>query len=164
MISIKQLKPFLWENERDFGDGFTLIELMVVIAIVGLLASIGIPVYSNSIEKAKITKAIGDIYVLEKEIIAYASSNDRYPGSLTDINRGKLKDPWGNSYRYTNIEAVKGLGKLRKDRFLVPLNSDFDLYSAGKDGKTQAPLTAAASHDDIIRASNGDYVGIASAY
>jgi general secretion pathway protein G len=55
-------------------------------------------------------------------------------------------------------------GKWRKDRFLVPLNSDYDLYSMGKDGCTVAPITAKASHDDILRANNGSYVGLASKY
>ena len=47
---------------------------------------------------------------------------------------------------------------------MVPINSDFDLYSMGKDGKSQTPLTAKASHDDIIFANNGEYVGRASEY
>lgn len=51
--------------------------------------------------------------------------------------------------------------KPRKDRFLVPINSDYDLYSMGKDGESVAPLTAAKSRDDIVRAANGTYVGLA---
>ena len=58
----------------------------------------------------------------------------------------------------------KGKGKMRKDRFLVPINSDFDLYSMGKDGKSSPPLTASASRDDIIRANDGAYVGPAEGY
>jgi general secretion pathway protein G len=54
--------------------------------------------------------------------------------------------------------------KLRKDRFLVPLNTDFDLYSMGQDEDSKAPLTAEASHDDIIRANNGGFVGLAHKY
>lgn len=50
----------------------------------------------------------------------------------------------------------------RKDRFLVPINSDFDLYSMGKDRETVAPLTAKKSHDDIVRANDGAFVGLAS--
>ncbi len=50
----------------------------------------------------------------------------------------------------------------RKDRFLVPINCDFDLYSVGPDGESKIPLTAKQSHDDIIRAGDGAYVGVAS--
>ena len=46
---------------------------------------------------------------------------------------------------------------------MVPINEFFDLYSMGADGKSVSPLTAQASHDDIIRAYDGQYVGIASA-
>ena len=59
---------------------------------------------------------------------------------------------------------MKGNGKARKDRFLVPLNSDYDLYSKGKDGKSSSPITASDSQDDVIRASDGSYVGLASQF
>jgi general secretion pathway protein G len=57
-----------------------------------------------------------------------------------------------------------GKEKQRKDRFLHPLNMDYDLYSMGEDGKSSAPLTAKASHDDIIRANDGQYIGVAANY
>ena len=46
----------------------------------------------------------------------------------------------------------------------MPLNSDFDLYSMGPDGQTATPLTAKASRDDIVRANNGGFIGVASDY
>lgn len=49
----------------------------------------------------------------------------------------------------------------RMDRFLHPINSDYDLYSMGKDGETVLPLTARQSHDDVIRANDGSFVGLA---
>jgi general secretion pathway protein G len=52
----------------------------------------------------------------------------------------------------------------RKDRFLVPINSTYDLYSMGADGKSVLPLTAKHSHDDIIRANDGTYIGVAELY
>ncbi|HRC45374.1 MAG TPA: hypothetical protein PLT27_15085, partial [Nitrospira sp.] len=52
-------------------------------------------------------------------------------------------------------------GKPRKDRFLHPINSDYDLYSMGKDGESVEPLTAQKSHDDVIRANDGGFVGLA---
>ncbi len=56
------------------------------------------------------------------------------------------------------------MGQVRRDRFLVPINSDFDLYSIGKDGGSQAPFTAMDSRDDIVRANDGGYVGLASGF
>ena len=59
---------------------------------------------------------------------------------------------------------TKGGGKARKDHFLHPINTDFDLYSMGPDGKSTAPLTAKISQDDIIRANDGGFVGLAAHY
>lgn len=72
----------------------------------------------------------------------------------------------GQPYQYLKFTLNKNgkinPGKVRKDRFLVPLNSDYDLYSMGPDGDSKPPLTAAASRDDILRAADGAYVGVAS--
>ena len=90
-----------------------------------------------------------------------------YPQSLADVDGedfSQVLDPWGNPYQYLNIAQGGPGGKVRKDKFLVPLNTDFDLYSMGRDGESLAPLTAKASHDDIIRANNGGYVGLAVDY
>lgn len=56
------------------------------------------------------------------------------------------------------------MGQVRKDRNLVPLNTDYDLFSAGPNGQWMPPITASVSRDDIIRADNGAYVGQASDY
>ncbi|MBW1997286.1 MAG: prepilin-type N-terminal cleavage/methylation domain-containing protein [Deltaproteobacteria bacterium] len=142
--------------------GFTLIELLVVIAIIATLAGIAIPVYSNQIQKAKIFKAISDIKILQTEINTYKEDN-QLPASLDDIGRGGLMDPWGNPYKYANHDLIKP-GKRRKFHGTVPLNSDYDLFSTGEDGKYKAPLTAKVSRDDIIRADDGGYIGLASEY
>ena len=86
------------------------------------------------------------------------------PNSLAQIGYGSLMDPWGNPYQYLNHSTHRGLGQDRKDRFLVPLNSDYDLYSMGKDGQSSPPITAKNSLDDTIRASDGAYVGLASQF
>lgn len=54
------------------------------------------------------------------------------------------------------------MASVRKDRFLVPINSDYDLYSVGADDKTRPQLQDRVSRDDIIRASNGAYFGRAA--
>jgi general secretion pathway protein G len=54
-----------------------------------------------------------------------------------------------------------GVGGARKDRFLVPINSDFDVYSMGKNLDSVAPLNPPKSQDDVIRASDGGFYGLA---
>jgi general secretion pathway protein G len=151
-------------SRKEVIAGFTLVELLVVIAMLGTLSGIAIPAYSRYIDKARITKATAEIIDLQKAIMLYEIEHDTLPDSLDDIGRGNLLDPWGNAYQYLNFATVKGKGKMRKDRWLVPINDLYDLYSMGKDGMTATPLTAAVSHDDIVRANNGRYIGLASEF
>ncbi|HNK13786.1 MAG TPA: hypothetical protein PLZ20_04450, partial [Nitrospira sp.] len=65
------------------------------------------------------------------------------------------------AYAAGNGSGNASKGKPRKDRFLHPINSDYDLYSMGKDGESVEPLTAKKSHDDVIRANDGSFVGLA---
>ena len=139
---------------KKLPGGFTLIELMVVIAILGTITGIAIPAYQGYIEKARIAKAIAEIATIQGEIAAYELVEGKFPDTLTDIGRGNLLDPWENNYQYLNFANIAGVGKMRKDRFMVPLNTDYDLYSMGKDGETAAPLTSEASHDDVLTFDN----------
>ena len=144
--------------------GMTLIELVVVVAIVGTLAMLGIPRYLSALQKAQNLKAIGDITILQGEIDVYVAVNDRVPMTLWEIGRDVLLDPWGNPYQFLSFTDVHGKGKMRKDRFVVPLNTTYDLYSMGPDGETTAPLTSKAAQDDIVRANDGAFIGLASEY
>lgn len=144
--------------------GFTLIEIMIAIAIIGVLASIAMPSYQDYKEKAKVTQAITDIATISVKIEAYWQDARVYPSSLADVGVIGMLDPWGNAYRYLDLTKTGSIGKARKDRNLVPLNSDFDLYSSGKDGSSAGPLTAAQSKDDVIRANDGKFIDLASKY
>ncbi len=135
-------------------------------AIISTLAGIAVPLYFDTTERARIIKAVADIRVLEKEIGVFEVNNGRLPDSLDEIGRETLRDPWGEEYEYLNFSTLGngGRSRMRKDRFLVPLNSTYDLYSQGKDGESRAPLTARESRDDVVRANDGAYIGLASDY
>jgi general secretion pathway protein G len=144
--------------------GFTVIEIMLAVAIIGVTAVVALPAYANYRERVRIAQAVTDIKGVEAQIKSYSLDNRALPNSLADIGRGGMLDPWGNPYQYTNLETAKGNGSARKNKNLVPINSDYDLYSSGKDGSSASPLTAKASRDDIVRASDGRFVGLASDY
>ncbi len=143
--------------------GFTLVELLIVVAIIAILAVIAVPMYMNRVEQARITRTIHEVRDLCTAICAVEASTGAYPVSLAALGQGNTLDPWGNAYQYL-VVAGASIGQLRKDQFLVPLNTDFDLYSMGPDGASQKPLPPPVSQDDIIRANDGHFVGIAMEY
>jgi general secretion pathway protein G len=132
---------------------------MLVMVILGTLALIAIPRLQATIYQARVARAIGDIRTLETDI----DGRDSLPATLAEIGRDAMLDPWGRPYVYAPLSG-HGAGGARKDRFLVPLNSTYDLYSKGKDGATSPPLTAAQSRDDVVRAADGAYIGLASKF
>jgi general secretion pathway protein G len=141
-----------------------MVEMLVVVAIILTIAAIAIPNLMFAIDFAKVGRAVADISNLEEAISLYQSINNVLPNDLSQVGYGGFLDPWGNPYEYLNHSTMHGNGHARKDRFLVPLNSDYDLYSDGKDGKSSSPITASDSQDDVIRASDGSYVGLASQF
>jgi len=147
---------------RKHSSGLTLLELVLIIAIVAVLAAIAIPYYQDYKDRVNVAAAVNDIAAISTLISAYENDNRAFPNDLSEVGSGTKLDPWGNPYQYFNIATAKGKGKLRKDKSLNPINSDYDLYSMGKDGKSSTALTAKNSHDDVIRARDGKFVGLAS--
>ena len=139
-----------------------MIDLLMAMVVMGLLSLIAVPTYQNAVTRARIAQAIADISEIDGHIERYRSQHFRFPPTLGDLNTAIPLDPWGNAYAYLNIEAGVPQGMVRKDRNLNPLNSDYDLYSKGPDGETQTQLTASKARDDIIRAGNGGFIGLAS--
>lgn len=143
--------------------GLTLVEVVIILAVVATLATIALLYYIDVTEQAKVARAVADIAIIGSDIDTFELTNDRLPNDLAEVGRASLKDPWGNPYIYLNFTTTPA-GQWRKDQNLVPLNSRFDLFSKGKDGQSQPPLTAADSRDDIVRANDGNYIGLASRY
>ena len=152
----------LRRSVQERHSGFTLIELIIIISILTVLATIAIPYYQDYKDRVNVAAAVTDITAISTLISFYETDNHSLPNSLNDVGAGNKLDPWGNHYQYLNISSVKGKGKLRKDKSLNPINSDYDLCSMGKDGKSSTALTAKNSQDDVIRARDGKFIGLAS--
>jgi general secretion pathway protein G len=145
--------------------GFSLLELVIVVAVSTLLMTIAIPGYQKYVLRAKDAAAIADIGQIQLAINRYAAANNGAPPpDLATINMAAKLDPWDNAYFYLNFAGAKGKGGFRKDKNLVPINTDYDLYSAGPDGQTVGPLTAKVSQDDVVRANDGSFIGVAADY
>ena len=114
------------------AKGFTLIELMVVIAILGILATIVVPRMLGSVDEANVTAAKSQIQALRMAVTQFRLENNRFPESLDELinnERGKRyldsarvpKDPWGNDYQY----SVPG-----------PDGHDYEIKSLGANGQS----------------------------
>jgi general secretion pathway protein G len=98
------MKP--WKRRRE--NGFTLVELMVVLVIIGLLATIVIINVMPAVDRAATTKARADIATLEQAVEMYRLDNMRYPTGaegLQALVAGRYvprlpDDPWHHPYRY----------------------------------------------------------------
>ena len=158
IASIKQT------DNLSYQSGFQLIELLIAVAIVAVIAFIAIPVYSEYHDKVNNATAARDIGTMQHAIELFYEEYNSYPDILGEVKMDKLQDPWRHPYQYLRIAGavLKGKGAQRKDKNLVPLNTDYDLYSMGKDGASVSPLTAKMSRDDIVRAYNGKYIGLAA--
>ena len=111
------------DDERRDEEGFTLVELMVVIVIIGLLATVVVINVMPAQDTARVKKAEADIALLEQAAEMYRLNRLNYPASLDALtSEGFIKrlpdDPWGNPYRY----AAPGRN-----------GAAFDIYSLGAD-------------------------------
>jgi general secretion pathway protein G len=145
------------------GSGFTLVEAVFVMAIVTVLLAVALPAYSSYREEQRVSQAVYELRVINVMINNYLTDTRKLPDDLAAIGAASRVDPWGNPYVYLNLNNANK-GQARKNKNLTPLNSDFDLYSKGKDGDSSAPLTAQTSRDDVIRANDGRFLGLASDY
>jgi general secretion pathway protein G len=120
--------------------GFTLIEIMVVIVIIGLLAAFIVPAVIGKVDEAKVSKTKGDIQALEAALAIFYLDNSKYPTTEQGLKAlvvqpndpsirhwksgGYLdrvsKDPWGNDYQYA---------------FPGQHGKAYDVYSLGADGQ-----------------------------
>ena len=119
--------------------GFTLIEIMVVVIIIGLLAAVIVPQVISKVDEARVAKAKQDIQSLETALTMYRLDNSKYPTSEQGLAAlstqptdpsikhwrpgGYIqrisKDPWGNDYQYV-YPGTHG--------------KEYDLFSLGADG------------------------------
>lgn len=139
-------------QSKDDEAGFTLAELMVVIVIIGLLATLVVPNVMQKLSKANAAKAKFDITTIANAINSYAVENGgRYPESLevlvmpdsngrSALDRDSVpSDPWGNPYVFER--APSGSDKYR-------------VISYGKDGQPGGEGDDADL--DNIRIKNGE--------
>ena len=142
--------------------GFTLVELIVVCAVLGTLVAMAMPAFNSYIESAKNTACASDIRTIEKAVTAWLLENNRSvpEANLSDMGITNLLDPWKRNYVYTVHTVPEDDPAALKDVTAVKdLNTDYDLYSMGKDGASDLD-PGVTTVDDVVRSSDGNFVGV----
>lgn len=86
---------------------FTLMEIIIVVIILGILVTIGIPIYNNVMENAKVKVCETNQKVLLQAVEAYGLENDQLPGTLSDLKREHLRRAWAKVFREENPLLLK---------------------------------------------------------
>lgn len=106
-----------------------------------------------------VSQSVRDIGELQTLIERFRTVQARPPADLAEIGRAAMRDPWGQAYVYDDYDEGRSPDPSRRDRNLRPMNTDYDLYSIGKDGAAHKNLNNPASDDDVIRALDGSFIG-----
>ena len=124
--------------------GFTLIEIMVVITLIGLIATVVVPGIMNNVDKGKIVTTKAKMSNLGSVLDTYRLYHSKYPDSLTELmepddkNLGEpyiddpeaMKDSWGNEFIYNKTASRKyELISLGGDGFEGGEDADADISS-----------------------------------
>lgn len=219
---------------RAVEAGFTLLELMIVAAILAVLASIAVPAYQSSLLIARVQKCKQELRTISNDVDVFHVTQGSLPLSLAEVGHHGRRDPWGQPYVFFNFqmgtgdnldwaveagvldpeatsvsaggssisvrsgagggdrsplanvdnvtpELVSRIAEIqvtrqapvesapiedtkRRDQFLFPLNTDYDLFSLGANRIATADLGSSESRDDVIRANNGGFYGLAGDY
>jgi general secretion pathway protein G len=165
-MDLNYYAPTIQHRPKGWSPALTLIELIITVAIIGVLSAIAVPVLTGYINDSRNAKAKADVANIESQIERYrALHNGVPPNNLAAASIVPPLDPWGRAYRYLRIQGVVPQPPgIRKDHSTVPLNADYDLYSIGADGLTDPALTGTPAWDDIIRANNGAFIDLGSEY
>lgn len=155
---------FLRQNENNIlndKSGFSLLELLTVVGILGVLVAMAIPSYRALVSRAHVGRCISELKNIETAITAFFIENGYYPNSLSDVKLDHMTDPFGNKYVYVNLANDPGSARtLAGDS----INIDFDLFSKGTNGGSAASILDALSRDDVFRANEGTFFGISKSY
>jgi general secretion pathway protein G len=143
-----------------FSRGMSVVEVTMALGVVALVAAVAVPSMDAYLNRGKAAHAIGDIGTISVQLYRWQSNSRKFPETLAEAGLSGFVDPWGNPYQYVNVASAKR-GDVRRDRNHTPLNSDFDLYSLGPDGHTGTQIDEPNARDDVIRANNGQFVGLA---
>lgn len=140
-----------------FQRGFTLAETLLGAAFLAVSLEAAVELVSTQIEQSRIEQAQRDLARIQRTVEGYRAIHHDLPSSLTELGSAIPLDPWGHPYEYVSFDLKGTVGQRSLEG--LPINTEYDLYSLGADGRTDANLRSEAGHDDIVRGRDGSYIG-----
>ena len=144
--------------------GMTFLEVSVAAAGVMTMFAIAVPSLEVAREDMRVHEAVTDITVIQFAVTKYELRYGTIPADTAALNLAEdvATDPWGHPYVYLNYATPDPAdADPRKDQFLKPINTAYDVYRTGPDGLTHRNLSNTRARDDIVRAVDGGYIGVA---
>jgi general secretion pathway protein G len=145
-----------------FQRGFTLAETLLGTALLAVGLDAAVELVSTRIEQSHVEQAEQDLARLQSAIEGYRAAHHDLPGSLSELGSAVPRDPWGRPYEYVSFDLKGTVGQRSLEG--LPINSEYDLYSLGADGRTDANLRSETGRDDIVRGRDGSYIGPAAGF
>lgn len=158
MASVKRIPS------RQRNSGFTLVELMVVVAIIGILAGVAVPQYQIYVVRSQITEAISQLGFLKTAVSEYIQTTGDFPSTLTEA---------GAPDGVVHMSYIQGLGAVASDPYYgvrievsgtgvagVDGNVIYLLSNYGSGGGVSKPLTWQCSITD----ADGAYTPVFGKY
>lgn len=129
--------------------GFTLIELMIVIAIIAILAAVAIPQFMSARDKAKVTSTVQGLGAIRKAMEMYLADSDIYDTALADVTINAAGDATTNFDkvvngigRYTNVTNLfKAFAKSSTVTIQINSGKGFTMIGIASD-RNSSPITA----------------------
>ncbi len=145
----------------------TILEVLVAMAGTATILAIALPVLEGAQEDLRRHEAVTDLQVIQFQVTKFELKYGTIPANIAalDLNEDVATDPWGAPYHYLNYEyAVSPDFVPREDQFLKPVNTAYDIFSQGPNLDHHKNLSNWRSKDDIVRASDGEFIGVADEF